>query len=81
MESVIRMADELSEICSCTWVGDQRTQGIDCPVHCSPDDPNADHDWERDEYDPSVGMMSSGRTCASCGRFEFVDYEDSGDDY
>lgn len=23
----------LSAICSCNWNGDQRTQGIDCPVH------------------------------------------------
>jgi hypothetical protein len=48
---------------------------------CSIDDPNADHDWETSEYDPSVGMMTNGRTCVVCGRFEFVDYEDFGDDY
>lgn len=48
---------------------------------CSPSDPDADHEWEVSEYDPSVGMTTNGRTCAVCGRFEFVDYEDHGDDY
>lgn len=42
---------------------------------CSIDDPDADHEWEASEYDPSVGMMSNGRACVICGRFEFVDYE------
>lgn len=43
---------------------------------CSKDDPDADHEWEESEYDPSVGMLTSGRTCVLCGRFEFVDYEE-----
>jgi len=47
---------------------------------CSPDDPDADHEWEQDEYDPSVGIMFSGRTCAVCGRFEHVDYDGDFDD-
>lgn len=28
-----KMKNTLVGICSCTWNGDHRTQGIDCPVH------------------------------------------------
>lgn len=38
-----------------------------------------DHDWERSEYDPSVGMMGSGQTCVKCGAWR--DDADVADDY
>lgn len=49
-------------------------------AECSKDDPDADHDWELSEYDPSVGLTTNGRTCTACGRFEYVDYEGDFDD-
>ena len=47
---------------------------------CTIDDPDADHDWELSEYDPSVGMMTNSRTCIVCGRTEFIDHSGEPDD-
>lgn len=73
-------ADGLSEICSCTWVGDQRTQGIDCPVHPKVDpDLCPKHKVRRDVesdchvchgdgevFDDDPGMGGGYTTCWSC---------------
>jgi hypothetical protein len=35
-----------------------------------------EHDWEKVEYDPTVGILGHGRTCVVCEKFETSDDDD-----
>ena len=39
-----------------------------------------EHEWEKVEYDPSVGVMGSDRVCVICGKFEEDDSSGDFDD-
>lgn len=43
--------------------------------------PECDHDWISFEYDPSVGIMFTGSTCAKCGVTIEREPEDFDDNY